>query len=175
MPLPQSLLGEGDNAVGLRTCHEGRMILTVDTILEFLRERAVSSHRFASAELINGELRCRARDAESEAWYLVQTTKNEISLLLVTPDRWLSESIEAELMHSGDDIEELLLDELIALDPGVSEGEPITVKHFRNDDRLYTFETTIPSGSDEETVLRWLLAYEATFHELGDMGGERND
>ena len=97
----------GGAAVGLRRCHEGRMIVTVDPILESLRELATASGRFANVELEHDVLRCRARNIESEAWYLVKTSDDGIAVLLVTPDRWLSESIEADLMHSGDNLEEL--------------------------------------------------------------------
>ena len=151
------------------------MIVTVDPILESLREFATASGRFANVELVNGTLRCRARDIESEAWYLVEISDDGIAVLLVTPDRWLSESIEADLMHSGDDLEELLEEELVDLGVSLLPAEPIKVEHFRSDDRLYTFRSSIPSGSDEETMLKWLLAYEAAFIELGDMSGERYD
>ena len=151
------------------------MIVTVDPILESLRERATTSGRFANIELVHDVLRCRARDIESEAWYLVETSDDGVAVLLVTPDRWLSESIEADLMHSSDKLEELLEEELVDLGGSVSPEKPIKVEHFRSDDRLYTFRSSIPSGSDQETIFRWLLAYEATFIELGDMSGERDD
>ena len=151
------------------------MIVTVDPILESLRERATASGRFANVELVHDALRCRVRDIESEAWYLVETSDDGVAVLLVTPDRWLSESIEADLMHSGDKLEELLEEELVDLGGSLLPGEPIKVEHFRSDDRLYTFRSSIPSGSDQETMFRWLLAYEATFIELGDMSGERDD
>jgi hypothetical protein len=100
---------------------------------------------------------------------------------MATPDRWLSESIEADLMHTGDPIEELIEDELVELghDPK-RDGAMPAVRHFRSDDRLYTFENLVPCGHalasgdvDGAAAIagRYLLAYEAAFRELGDMSG----
>src|SRR5688500_979912 len=75
---------------------------------------------------------------------------------LVTKDRWLSESIEADFMHHGDPIEELLEEELVdqgytvAGDgmPGgprrAASGRSIEVKHFRSEDMMYTFQSVLP-------------------------------
>ncbi|HVP73959.1 MAG TPA: hypothetical protein VMS30_09495, partial [Phycisphaerales bacterium] len=96
------------------------------------------------------------------------------SVSLVTPNRWLSESIEADLMHHGDPIEELIEEELVDL--GWQE-DALPVKHFRSDDMLYTFVSPvpIPAGQAEDDAVKrattCLLAYEAAFRELGDMSG----
>ena len=115
---------------------------------------------------------CQARGPESEAFYWADCTPDGWVVSLVTTDRWLSESIEAELVHTGDTIEELIEEELIDLgvDPDV-----VRVEHFRSDDMLYTFRTPLPAGTAIDEACTWLLAYEATFRVLGDMTAEDED
>ena len=52
-----------------------------------------------------------------------------------------------------------------------------TFRHFRSDDFLYTFENDVPvgEGDPDDAATIWLLAYEATFRELGDVAGETED
>ena len=75
-------------------------------------------------------------------------------------------------MHSGDSLEELLEEELVDLGADTS---VVLVQHFRSEDMLYTFRSTLPPASTPDDVLTWLLAYEATFRELGDMTAEADD
>jgi hypothetical protein len=147
---------------------------TTNRMLRAVRAHAEQSGRFAETTLDGTTLRCRARDAEEEAWYLLEADDDAVVVSLVTPDRWLSESIEADLMHNGDTLEELIEEELIELDgpAGTTHVEPVA--HFRSDDFRYTFRSRVPDD-DEETALRWLLAYEAAFHELGNMSGPADD
>jgi hypothetical protein len=88
-----------------------------------------------------------------------------------TPDRWLSESIESDLMHFGDPIEELVEEELAELG---WRGKVPSIKHFRDDAKLYTFENAVPTR-DVDTAFKFLRAYEAAFRALGDVGGEKDD
>jgi hypothetical protein len=45
-------------------------------------------------------------------------------------------------------------------------------RHYRSEDLRYVFEHPLPThGNPEDTAAIWLLAYEATFHELGDVAG----
>lgn len=74
-------------------------------------------------------------------------------------------------MHTGDDVEELLEEELV--EQGLEASRP-AVEHFRSDDRLFTFRSPVaPENAD--TAARWLLAYEACFRQLGDMAGDSDD
>ena len=142
--------------------------------LECLGEKALEADVFSSVELQKDldRLICRARGPESEAYYQADWTSRGWVVGLLTPDRWLSESIEAELVHTGDSMEELLEEELI--DMGI-DPEPIKIDHFRSDSMLYTFQTTLPESSDCTTASTWLLAFEATFRVLGDMTAEEED
>ena len=50
---------------------------------------------------------------------------------------------------------------------------PGDIRHYRSEDLRYVFEHPVPEhGDSERTAGTWLLAYEATFHELGDVAGE---
>ena len=147
----------------------------MDRFLNAVRSNAEKAGVFAEVKIDRGMLSCSARDSAEPAWYRVEPAKaGQWNVSLVTPNRWLSESIEADLMHHGDPIEELIEEELV--DQGY-EGEALPVKHFRSDDLLYTFVSPLPidTAHDEQavrTATQCLLAYEAAFRELGDMSGE---
>ena len=143
--------------------------------LTSLKSLAEASERFSAVEIENNTLKCRAQDVECEAWYQLTTIEGQPMVMLITPDRWLSESIEADLMHTGDSLEELIEDELVELGSPPTANTSMVVQHFRSEDLQYTFQTPLSEDFGEETILRWLLAYEAAFHELGDMGGEEED
>lgn len=144
------------------------------TTIQGLGDRADRADVFSSVTVSDdgGRLVCAARGPESDAEYRIERTDAGWTIGLVTPDRWLSESIEAELVHTGDSMEELLEEELIDL--GI-DPDPIRIEHFRSEDLLYTFQTTVPDVTPEDTVATWLLAFEATFRVLGDMSGEDED
>ncbi len=136
--------------------------------LRDLADRARARRVFGDVVLSPQSLQCAADGAAAEAWYRVEHGGNGWSLSLVTPDRWLSESIESDLMHTGDSLEELFEEELVEF--GVDAAPP-PVKHFRSEDRLYTFAVRLPDGHDPELVSKFLFAFEATFRRLGDMAG----
>ena len=60
---------------------------------------------------------------------------------LVAGDRWLSHSGEADRLHTGDSLGELIREELVELG---EEGPPVVCEHFRDEDRLFTFRTPVP-------------------------------
>jgi len=145
-------------------------------LLEQVRARDVFDS-LTTTELDGGgqRLECAARDAAEPAFYRLDVANDgSTTISLVTSDRWLSESIESDLMHFGDPIEELVAEELEELD-GTPPAGGLVVRHFRSDDLLYTFETPLPKDADGETAVLWLLAYEAAFRELGDMTTDDED
>lgn len=122
---------------------------------------------FGNVSVRDGRLVCTAKDSAAPASYRIELDSDRLWVSLVTADRWLSESIEADLMHTGDDLADLLEEELV--DQGVTGATP-TFEHFRSDDMLFTFRTPLPDKDvTATTTLRWLLAYEACFRRLGDM------
>lgn len=149
-------------------------------LYEDVGDRARAADVFGKVRRTDTALRCRARGAQSEAFYLVEVdsrTHDRVWVGLYTPDRWLSESIEADLMHLGDKIEELLDEELA--DQGFEEG-PLPVEHFRDDNRMYVFRSAVAVPRAEKIegpamtrrVAQVLVAYEACFRPLGDMSGD---
>ena len=106
-----------------------------------------------------------------DAWYELKATENGCLLALMTKDRWLSESIEGDLEHTGDELEELFEEELVELN---WDGEVPPLRHFRDDLRQYVFSCEWPSKAPTEIALA-LQAMVAMFTELGDMGGENEE
>ena len=142
-----------------------------DSLLRTVAANAAAARVFGEIQSGAAMLRCKALSSAEEAWYRLERDADHWFVSLVTPDRWLSESIEADLMHHGDPIEELVHEELVELD---YDGPALTIKHYRSDDMLYTFRSPIPvrEGDVEQSAdvaTKCLLAYETAFRELGDM------
>lgn len=143
----------------------------MNTVLASVLDQASARGVFASIEAMPDRLRCHAKDCPEPAWYeLAAAAGDTLIVRFATPDRWLSESIESDLMHFGDPIEELVEEELAELG---WKGKVPTIRHFRDDARLYTFENALPAGvaGDPALVAKFLFAYEAAFRALGDVGG----
>lgn len=146
-------------------------------LVEAVAERVRRADVFEEVHCAESGLHCQARDVESEAFYQLLHESAEggtVWVGLFTPDRWLSESIEADLLHSGDKMEELLDEELVEL--GFDAG-PLVIEHFRDDAKQYVFRSSVHVPHDAgrveqaeiERVVKVLLAYEACFRQLGDM------
>lgn len=133
-----------------------------------LADRARGVGAFGMIEVLPDRVRCAAKDSAAEAWYIVERRPDGWYLVLATPDRWLSESIESDLMHTGDKLEELFEEELVEF--GAEASSP-AIKHYRSDARQYTFDLRLPDGHNAELALKYLLGFEATFRNLGDMSG----
>lgn len=144
-------------------------------LYEEVGDRAREAKVFGKVRRTDDALKCRALHVDSEAYYRVEVdlpSHERIFIGLYTPDRWLSESVEADLVHSGDKIEELLEEELV--DKGFE--TPLPIEHYRDENKHFVFRSTIdvhPGDIDSEAVIetveKVLLAYEACFRELGDM------
>jgi hypothetical protein len=143
------------------------MSIDLNAIAAKATERGV----FASVTLHGNDLECAALEAAAPATYSLHARGDQVTVRLRTADRWLSESIETDLLHFGDAIEDLVAEELVELG---GDGQVPKIRHFRNDAREYVFENEIPQA-DERSTLLFLLAYEAAFRQLGDMGGGDED
>ncbi len=130
--------------------------------------QAVARGVFASVQRTPEGIECAALDAAAPASYSLTLEAGRCMVRLKTADRWLSESIETDLLHTGDAVEELIAEELIDLGGDVGE---LKTKHFRNDAREYVFENEL-GAIDTRAALLHLLAYEAAFRQLGDMSGD---
>lgn len=150
----------------------------MDEFLAAIKANAEKARVFKDVKINSlGVLQCAALDSAEPAWYRIERTDDRWHVSLVTPNRWLSESIEADLMHYGDPIEELVEEELV--EQGY-QGGPLPVQHYRSDDMLYTFRSPLPIKGPQDKnaahiATQCLLAYQAAFHELGDMGGGANE
>jgi hypothetical protein len=139
-------------------------------LLNQVSEAANARGVFSKIEILADRLRCHAKDCPEPAWYELAASGDSLTVRFATPDRWLSESIESDLMHFGEDIEELVEEELAELG---WRGKVPVGKHFRDDAKLYTFENPVPATDADraEVATKFLLAYEAAFRALGDVGG----
>ena len=172
-PAPAAIIFAPSATPRRRVFHGSHTMTAIDD--DFLRavsDRASRSGAFDRVEMKESRLVCAARGAAAEAWYRIEPREGAWHVLLVTPDRWLSESIESDLMHTGDSLEELLDEELAEL--GVDASVP-AVHHYRSDERMYTFAVRLPDGGNVDLVSTYLLAFEATFRRLGDMAGDEGE
>jgi hypothetical protein len=148
----------------------------VDRLLAALADRARASGVFGPVEIQGGMLVCAAKESAEPAEYRVFVGEDgKLWVSLVTDNRWLSESIETDLVHTGDKLDELIEEEMVDLG---YEGPRPTFEHFRSDDLLFTFRTRLPidparasEPAAVETGAVFLLGYEQCFRQLGDMAG----
>ncbi|WP_145073802.1 hypothetical protein [Poriferisphaera corsica] len=146
---------------------------------EALAAAIAPNSEFASVIPTETALTCAAPN-DVPAIYEVTLDANNIYIALHTPDRWLSESVEADLMHTGDKLEELLEDELVELNASHTK---YTFQHYRDDHLRYIFRTPISFEAESDLTSAvlikqaadLLLAYQLAFVELGDMAGEDED
>ena len=148
---------------------------SIKALLERTRQRAQDSGLFAGVRAEDGVLNCAALKSAAPAYYRISVDHQKIYVSLVTRDRWLSQSIEQDLVHTGDKLTDLLEEELVNL--GYENGT-LPFEHFRSEDMLYTFRSPVPIKQEDwateraaEVAATCLLAYEAMFRELGDMSG----
>jgi len=151
----------------------------VKALLRKIADRAEKSEAFASVEADDESVACRYIDEDVDAEFRLEWTEIGLEVCMKTPDRWLSQSVEADLVNSGDDLEELVDEELVDL--GWGEG-PLPSRHYRDDERLYVFASPVPiedgdvSGDQAvEVATACLLAYERAFAQLGDFAGGDED
>lgn len=153
------------------------MALSDATWSQYLSKVARSAEAagvFAEVAAESDRLDCQARSSAAPAWYRLVRDAGVTWVALVTPDRWLSQSIEQDLVHTGDKLNELLEEELAELGANDRAGS-IRVEHFRSEDKLFTFRTPLSDSVTPEECARWILAYEACFRRLGDMEAGQDD
>ena len=136
-----------------------------------------TSSAIGETEVVDDMLVCHAEGTADSVHYRVRIEDDRVWVSLVTGDRWLSESIEADLMNTGDKLEELIEDELADLG---AQALSVSFEHFRSDEMLFTFQSPldIPTGGLGEiarTTADMLLAYVACFAQLGDVIADDSD
>lgn len=145
-------------------------------ILESLAEDARRAGVFGEVFVSDGRLTARAAASAAPAEYRVEIEKGEVCVGVFTADRWLSHSVEADLLNTGDDLEELLQEEL---EESGFEGEGPSIDHYRNDEKLFAFRSRtgirLNEPEAEAKIRKMLRAYEACFRHLGDMHKDGED
>ena len=147
-------------------------------LLEQVAAAAQAAGVFGPVRIEGGMLRCPALASAAPAEFRVFFDAGKTWVALTTADRWLSQSIEADLVHTGDKIEELLEEELVDLDWNKAWGPTrLAYEHFRDDHKLYTFRSSVSdAGADAANrIAIALLAYERAFRPLGDMEADDED
>lgn len=141
-------------------------------LLNDVASRAEGAGVFGPVRVEASRVVCAAKNSAEPADYRISfDDRGDPWVELVTEDRWLSGSIEGDLVHTGDKINELVDEELADLG---WEGPESTFEHFRSESMLYTFRSKVPA-KDAESLSQWLLAYELVFRELGDMDDTGED
>lgn len=176
LPVRAGRMGKG---MGIRDPEQGTMSAgteNLDSLTMGVAERARAAGVFGAVACRAGLVECCAMGPASPAWYRLSAEGGRLWVSLVMGDRWLSESIETDLLHTGDKLDELLEEELIEL--GYC-GARVPFEHFRSEDKLFTFRSPVDAmgfGRDDagspglvSGAGTLLLAYEACFRNLGDM------
>ena len=145
---------------------------TLETCLNLGREADVFDEMTIHSDSTGKRLVAMARGAAAEAMYSLECQDGIWHVQMLTKDRWLSESIEAEVMHHGDSLEELIEEELIDL--GLDSVE-VMMQHYRDDDFRYVFKSPITADATDTEIATWLLGYDAAFKQLGDMTEDQED
>lgn len=150
-------------------------------LLNGVAEHARQAGVFAAVEVRPDAVVCEAKASAASAQYRVTIENGHVYVELTTQDRWLSHSIEADLLNTGDKLEELIDEELIELGGAAIHAK---VEHFRNDAKLFVFrsklackESTEPEPGDSRSVqaaFSAILAYEAAFRHLGEMNSRNS-
>lgn len=150
--------------------------MTTQAFLQTAADLAARAGVFGPVSVRDGQLICHAAASAAPASYRLFVHSGTPWVSLVMADRWLSESIETDLLHTGDNVADLVEEELVEL------GLPpqrLKVEHFRSDDLLFTFRSPIPvdptSPEGPGLAVKYLLAYEACFRHLGDMNAGPED
>ncbi len=152
---------------------------TADTkhkLYEHVRAGAERADVFAGVKIDSRGVCCEADGSAEPAFYRVYIEEGDVWIAMETEDRWLSGSIEEELVKTGDKLDELLEEEIIDLG---HDNAIVDFDHFRSPEKVYVFRsklnTPLSSPDAPEHALIWLMGYEAVFRELGDMSEDEED
>lgn len=153
---------------------------TFTEVLSLVAADARASSRFGEVTLLPDAITCAALASSDPAFYRVTRDNAHIWISLVTAARYLSQSIEQDLVHTGDKMAELLHEELI--DVEYPQPRELPVEHFRDEHKLFTFRTAVPredlvGAPVDQARIVWLVlqAFEACFARLGGMSAADGD
>jgi len=154
-------------------------ILSEDTkqaLYKHAQQGAIDANVFGEIIIDDRGLSCQAKNSAEEAFYRVSVVDDAIWISLETKDRWLSGSIEGDLVNTGDKLDELIEEEVIDL--GHHDAK-VSFDHFRSPELMYVFRSRLSTAIDDpkaaQHALIWLLGYEIVLRELGDMDDTEED
>lgn len=154
-------------------------------LLDDLVLRAAASEHFAKVWKADGQspdhvlIVAEAKNTPEPVYYRLEIYEDTLAVSWCSPDRYISQSIETDILWTGDDLDDLIDEELVDL--GWNRGRLKPLKHFRNDEMLFAFISGLPitpkqaTVADTQDILRVLEAYAIAFSELGDMAGDGED
>lgn len=149
---------------------------TKKMIYSAVEEAAKQADVFGLISIDQRGVCCQAKNAAEPAWYRVSLVDDGVWISLETADRWLSGSIEEDLVNTGDKLDELIEEEVIDL--GHVDAK-VSFEHLRSDEKLYIFRSKLTTPMDDPKCAQhatiWLLGYELVFRELGDMDESQED
>jgi len=141
-----------------------------------VKDGASTAQVFAEITIDERGLSCQAKNSAEEAFYRVSIVDDAVWISLETKDRWLSGSIEGDLVNTGDKLDELIEEEVIDL--GHHDAK-VSFDHFRSPELMYVFRSRLSTAIDDpkaaQHALIWLLGYEIVLRELGDMDDTQED
>lgn len=141
-------------------------------VLDEAARLADASHVFAHVERRGGLIECVSR-SQPEASFRIEISEGSVFVCWACGDRYISQSIEADLMWTGDDLDDLIGEELV--EQGYLGGPLGAVEHFRDEQKKFIFRSRIssdPRAVDARALVQCLLAYNDAFAPLGDMKEE---
>lgn len=157
----------------------------LSTLLDAVVAEAAESGNFASVVKAPADapehvlVVAEAKDTPEPVQYRLEVYNGKLAVSWCSPDRYISQSIETDVLWTGDDLDDLIDEELVDL--GWDRGRLSPLKHFRNDEMLFVFISGLPlspsdaTSADSVDIVRAMLAYEIAFRELGDMAGDGDE
>lgn len=150
----------------------------IERLLTETGRLARSSGAFDGVEVRPGRVECRD-PIQPEALYRIDASDAGLCVCWASPDRYLSQSIEAELRWTRENIDDLMDEELA--DQGYR-ARVDRMSHFRDQDKHFVFKWNLPldpaevdASRDAPEMLKCLLACQAAFRNLGDMKESEDD
>ena len=157
------------------------MATDVQTVLGQVAELAAGVEFVESADAGPDVCDVRPIDNEHECWYRIEIDEGRYWVAWMTPDRYLSQSIEAELVYTGDDLDDMIDEELTDQPGWTLDSRLDAMEHFRTAEKLFTFRsrTPIEVGHEPGDAAACLVAAMSAYHEaltqLGDLKEDEDD
>ena len=151
-----------------------------DAFLNEALKLCQAHERFDTAQRVGDLVTCHAHGTVDEAQFCIEVDDDGVWLTWASLDRYLSQSIEAELMFTGDDLDDMVDEEIV--DAGWELGKLAPNAHHRDEDMRFVFRwktaitpDTVDAGAHAEPFAKALAGMVEAFAELGDMAPEDDD